>query len=95
MSRISKAVSSMREDNILRKDEIVTNFMGGDSYKLNPLDTLKMIAASSIFGEPSYYRSNVRDGMFEYSPVFCDEVTENFEKFSHKTTTEIFCVLSI
>ena len=80
----------MREDNILRKDEIVTNFMGGDSYKLNPLDTLKMIAASSIFGEPSYYRSNVRDGMFEYSPVFCDEVTENFEKFSHKTTTEIF-----
>lgn len=33
----------------------VTNFMGGSNFQLNPLQTLKMIAASSIFGEPSYY----------------------------------------
>lgn len=32
------------------------NFMGGISYRLNPLDTLKMISASSVFGEPQYYR---------------------------------------
>lgn len=58
MSKISKAVADMNQRNSLRFDETVTNFMGGDSYKINPLDTLKMITASSIFGEPSYYRGS-------------------------------------
>lgn len=58
MSKISKAVSEMNQRNNLRLDETVVNFMGGDSYKINPLDTLKMITASSIFGEPSYYRGS-------------------------------------
>lgn len=32
------------------------NFMGGVSYRmLSPLDTLKLISAGSIFGEPMYY----------------------------------------
>ena len=56
MSKLSKAVEAVHEDIVLRKDETEVNFMGGDSYKLNPLETLKMISASSIFGEPSYYR---------------------------------------
>ena len=34
----------------------ITNFMGGVSYDINPMDTLKMITASSVFGEPQYYR---------------------------------------
>ena len=34
----------------------VENFMGGVSFNINPLDTLRIVAASSIFGEPSYYR---------------------------------------
>ena len=58
MSKLSKAVSEMNRRNNLRLDETVVNFMGGDSYKVNPLDTLKMISASSIFGEPSYYRGS-------------------------------------
>lgn len=58
MSKMSKAVSKMKEVNDLRLDEAVENFMGGTSYKINPLDTLKMITASSIFGEPSYYRGS-------------------------------------
>lgn len=37
----------------------VTNFMGGNSYELNPLDTLRIVAASSIFGEPQYYRAGL------------------------------------
>ena len=53
MSKMSKAVAEMKEVSELRLDEAVTNFMGGDSYVINPLDTLKMISASSIFGEPS------------------------------------------
>lgn len=60
MSKLSKAVSEMNQVNSLRLDETVKNFMDGDSYVVNPLDTLKMITASSIFGEPSYYRDGKR-----------------------------------
>lgn len=60
MSKLSKAVSEMNQINSLRLDETVKNFMDGDSYVVNPLDTLKMITASSIFGEPSYYRDGKR-----------------------------------
>lgn len=60
MSKLSKAVSEMNQVNSLRLDETVKNFMGGDSYVVNPLDTLKMITASSVFGEPSYYRDGKR-----------------------------------
>lgn len=58
MSKLSNAVSEMKERNDLRLDETVTNFMGGDSYVLTPVETLKMVTASSIFGEPSYYRDS-------------------------------------
>ncbi len=60
MSKLSKAVSDMNQINSLRLDETVKNFMGGDSYVINPLDTLKMITASSIFGEPAYYRGSFK-----------------------------------
>lgn len=60
MSKMSKAVVKQREANSLRLEESVTNFMGGASYEINPLDTLKMVTASSIFGEPSYYRRSRR-----------------------------------
>lgn len=36
----------------------VKNFMDGNSYTSNPLTTLKIVAASSIFGEPQYYVGN-------------------------------------
>jgi hypothetical protein len=64
MSKLSKAVSEMNQVNSLRLDETVKNFMNGDSYVVNPLDTLKMITASSIFGEPSYYRDGKRSGRY-------------------------------
>ena len=64
MSKISKAVSEMNQINSLRLDETVKNFMNGDSYVVNPLDTLKMITASSIFGEPSYYRDGKRSSRY-------------------------------
>lgn len=56
MSRLSKVVKEQRETSILQKDKVVKNFMDGESYVYSPLATLKMISASSIFGEPSYYR---------------------------------------
>ena len=57
MSKISKVVKVDKEKNELRLSETVTNFMGGDSYVINPLDTLKIVTSSSIFGEASYYRN--------------------------------------
>ena len=68
MSKMSKSVMQKQTD---KKNGAVINFMGGMSFKLNPLETLKMIAASSIFGEPSYYRtdSKVRDSKFETEPA--------------------------
>jgi hypothetical protein len=91
MSKISKKVSSMKEVNELRPDEIVTNFMGGDSYKFNPIDTLKMIAASSIFGEPAYYRKDVRDGKFSWEKDFSDGFSKMiFAPMDGKSTTEVF-----
>lgn len=54
MGKMTKAVQNNRSK-VTKK--AVTNFMGGTSYELNPLDTLKIVAASSIFGEPSYYRN--------------------------------------
>ena len=54
------------------------NFMGGISYVLNPLETLKMVSASSIFGEPQYYRNGefaergIHDGKFVVDYLFKD-----------------------
>ena len=42
----------------------VENFMGGVSFNINPLDTLRIIAASSIFGEPSYYRDGFKSNAY-------------------------------
>lgn len=88
MSKLSKAVSDMNQINSLRLDETVKNFMGGDSYVINPLDTLKMITASSIFGEPSYYR-----GSRGRNPYVVDQLVKEFsvipEYYEGKTTEDI------
>lgn len=89
--KMAKAVSQMNEMNKLRPDEIITNFMGGDSYKVNPLDTLKLIAASSIFGEASYYRKDVRDGHFSWEKAYTDPAMARLFSFAEgKSTTEVF-----
>jgi len=59
MSRLSKYSSKeVAEANKFAETSVV-NFMGGTSYTLNPIDTLRIIAASSIFGEPQYYRKGL------------------------------------
>lgn len=81
MSRMAREIKAEN-----KTKNTVTNFMGGKSYTVNPLDTLKLVAASSIFGEPSYYRSNVREARYR-----CDRLVENFfPLYVGKTTTEIF-----
>lgn len=87
MSKLSKAVGKLSEVNSLRPEEVVTNFMDGDSYKINPLDTLKMITASSIFGEPSYYRDSKGDKKYCINRLITDSVIP--KKYEDKTTEEI------
>ena len=88
MSKLSKAVSEMNQINSLRLDETVENFMGGTSYVINPLDTLKMITASSIFGEPAYYR-----GSRSRKAYVVDKLVKGFsvipEYYEGKTTEDI------
>ena len=90
MSRISDMAKRMSDNQKLKPDEVVKNFMGGDSYKLNPLDTLKMIAASSIFGEPSYYRKNISDATFEVEDSTFEDGEIVTKDYNNKSTTEIF-----
>jgi len=65
MSKLSKAAKEMSAQDKTRKelhlDEAHKNHMGGDSYELNPLETLKLIACSSIFGEAKYYKEYEKD----------------------------------
>jgi hypothetical protein len=61
MSKLDKyGTKTMAEQRETAKTA-VTNFMGGTSYTLNALDTLRIIAASSIFAEPQYYRAGLED----------------------------------
>lgn len=59
MSRFKTHTSKRAATHKKYSGTAVTNFMDGTSYTLNPLDTLKIVSASGIFGEASYYRSGV------------------------------------
>ena len=92
MSKMTKAVKQGKkaEDN-----KAVVNFMGGVSYGINPLDTLKIVSASSIFGEPQYYRDGefapktVIDALFEIDSCMIDYILEGFDKYKGKKTSDI------
>ncbi len=96
MSRLSKVVKEQRETTVLQKDKVVKNFMDGESYAYSPLATLKMISASSIFGEPSYYRDG---GIGKRSTRYSARGNEIWSKlldyiiipkeYNGKSTTEI------
>lgn len=92
MSKMTKAVKQGKkaEDN-----KAVVNFMGGVSYEINPLDTLKIVSASSIFGEPQYYRDGefapkaIIDALFEIDGCMIDYILEGFGKYKGKKTSDI------
>lgn len=88
MSKLSDAAKTRSYESTLRRDETVKNFMDGESYTINPLDTLKIITASSIFGEPSYYRkSGFRDGFYQVHELLKDH--DVLKMFSGESTTQI------
>lgn len=89
MSKMSDAVKEMQYDKKLVKKGAVTNFMGGTSYEWNPIDTLKMVTASSIFGEPQYYR----DGAFAEKTI--NKYDRSFGGFSIDGTFKDFAIKAL
>lgn len=68
------------------------NFMDGTSYRPTPLSMLRIIAASSIFGEPQYYR----DGISAPSSIsrlsdrgFVGTILDSWFKVSPKDTADL------
>ena len=87
MSKLSTIVKKNREKETLKAE---TNFMGGTSYALNPLDTLKIVSASSIFGEPQYYRQGIeaKDGGYFVNKLVTESILD-VDKFKGKNTSKI------
>ena len=76
----TKMAKKVMETRSGEKTKRVTNFMGGNSYEINAIDTMKMVTASSIFGEPQYYRDGefaektIKDAVgFKYHSKLLDE----------------------
>lgn len=93
---MSKMTNEVREMRKVEKTKAVTNFMGGTSYEINPLDTLKMVSASSIFGEPQYYRDGefaektiVKDGKFTIDKLFADYSISALDKYKGMKTSDL------
>ena len=75
MSKMVNEVKATRETEKVTAKGGVTNYMGGISYTVNPIDTLKLVTASSIFGEPQYYRKGkfadkAKDGKTVFDSLF-------------------------
>ena len=88
MSKFRKHSVKSEADYKSFQDKAVTNFDGGISYTLNPLDTLRIVAASSIFGEPSYYRGS-HDKPSNLSTLKAYDVLGLYKDPSD-TTTDVF-----
>jgi hypothetical protein len=95
MAKMSDVVKANRTEEKEIKMGKVMNFMGGNSYEINPLDTLKMVSASSIFGEPQYYRdgafdsAKVLDGRYRVDRLMTKHVISSLDKYKGKKTSEI------
>jgi len=88
--KMTKIVKSERENKSLKR---VTNFMAGNSYELNALDTLKLVTASSIFGEPQYYRHGefaqkyAVDGVYRRNSLVKDSLLDS--SYENMKTSEL------
>lgn len=91
MSKMTKAVRAKRSDETTKRQ---INFMGGNSYGLSPVETMKMVTASSIMGEPQYYRDGefaqkgVKDGKYRLDRVFADYAVIG-DHWEGKKTSEV------
>ena len=91
----TEAERKRREQEEFEKLNPVLNFMDGISFRWNPLDTLKMVTASSIMGEPAYYRDGefceikLKDGLMKINPLFAEYAVSCVKGFDGMTTTQV------
>ena len=93
MSKMSREVKGQRK---ATTEKSVVNYMGGVSFELNPLDTLKMVTASSIFGEPQYYRDGEfaekginKDASFSIDSCFESFILPEMKKYKGMKTSNL------
>ena len=93
---MSKMTNVVKEQRNGKKEKAVVNFMGGVSFELNPLDTLKMVSASSIFGEPQYYRDGAfaekgvaKDAPYTINSVFTKYIVGGLDKYEGMKTSTL------
>jgi len=85
MKNMTEAVKSARGAAVTKR---VTNYMGGNSYELSPLEALKIVTSSSIFGEPAYYRAGeFSDAQYKVHSLFAPYSI--FKGLEGKKTSEI------
>ena len=90
MSKFSGYASKTEADYNKHKDEQVVNYMNGISYKTNPLLELEMIAASSIFGEKSYYKNDgIKDKELNTTTSTFIEACDNALSYDFKGVLEL------
>ena len=86
MSRINKTVEKFKN----QPSSIHKNFMDGNSWDIsNPFIKLRIVAASSFFGEPKYYDEN--------GPIVIkdkDDFSFNYEKFKYIQQYLGKCIIS-
>lgn len=92
MSKFKDSAVKLTADHNKYKEFAVTNFMGGTSYKVNPLDTLRIVAASSIFGEPAYYRDGYKTDSYLKNITTLREysIFESMFPESRESTMDVF-----
>lgn len=92
MSRLGKKLENIKESKKMQLDKTVENFMGGLNYELDPLESLKLIAASSIFGEPAYYRTgdNIKREKDYHTDILIEDDCIMSDEYDGMSTTEIF-----
>lgn len=90
MSKFSGYASKTEADYNKHKDEQVVNYMNGISYTTNPLLELEMVAASSIFGEKSYYKNDgVKDKELNTTTSTFIEACDNALSYNFKGVLEL------
>ena len=93
---MSKMSTAVKNENHAKTTKSVENFMGGISYEVNPIDMLKLVTASSIFGEPQYYRdgeftekTSVKDGIYSVAPEMSEYVVLSKDKYAGMKTSDL------
>ena len=90
MARLAKYSSKERAKTNKNYESVVENFMGGNSFTVSPLQTLKIVAASSIFGEPQYYRAGLETPSSALTSLSRGRRNNDYDERSYEIFSDVF-----